>query len=166
MGGTPAGTRTGVNTSHDWTLIAEDADGVKKVLVGMQGEPSFGDELPDQYEQVDVYERRDQLGRSQGQEQPLPVSGSVMDCAEVRDFVNFVLFRGPVYGAGGSKPTKSVDTIGGKAVKLIAQCEPPDGVGEKIEYAKAYFTCTRSTATPNTTWAIAAECFGRKDLTA
>jgi len=150
----------GINTSHDWTVQAEDGTPQSLTLVGVTGDPSFGDELPDQREQQDVMSRGLQIGRTFGDEQPIEVSWSAQDSQEVRDFVDLVLFRG-AYGPAGATPTVSTDPIGGKATKLKAICTPPNGAPRLITYARAYWKCSLSPATPASTWAISATCYDR-----
>lgn len=147
--------RTGIHTSHQIVLEAIDATGASVILVGVQGDPSFGDELPDQRTQTDVFERGLQLGRVQDQEQPLSISWSVLDCAEARAFVDWVLFR-------SSPLASTTDPIGGKALKLRATTTPTSGTPRQVEYARTYWTCSPAGGIPAVI-SLSCEAYGRTE---
>lgn len=147
---------TGIHTSHEVTLEAIDASGASVVLVGVQGDPSYGDELPDQREQTDVFVRGLQQGRVLGQEKPISISWSALDCAEARTFMDWVLFR-------SSPAPSSTDAIGGKALKLRVTRAPAFGTPRITEYARTYWTCSPAGGVP-ATLSLSCEAFGRTEV--
>jgi hypothetical protein len=155
--------RTGVNTSHDWVLQVLDATPQTLTLLGVTGDPSFGEEMADQREQTDILERGIQQGATFGDEQAIEVSWQVQDCEESREFIDMVLFRGAVYGATGTAPTVTTDPLGGKSVQLKAICTPPVGTPRTVTYERTRWRCSPSGGVPSTTWTLNATCFGRSE---
>lgn len=147
--------RPGIYGTTNVILTAIDGSSTPRsmVLVGVQGDPSWGDELPDQSEQIDVYERNEHIGKLPGQQQALAVSWSALDCAETQAFADFVLFR-------GTTATVSTDQIGGLAVKLRVLITPPSGSPRVIEYARAYCRISPAGGTPATI-GFSADCYDR-----
>jgi hypothetical protein len=152
-------TRPGIYTSHDVTLTAIDGSTAPRsvVLVGVQGDPSFGDEMADQRESVDVFERGLQIGAVLGDEAPIELSWTALDCDEAREFMDFVLFRPKT----GGTPT-STDSTGGKAMKLRVAISPASGTPRIIEYARTYWKATASGGIPATI-ALSCRAFGRTE---
>lgn len=152
----------GVNTTHDWTIRVLDATPQSLVLVDVQGDPSFGDEMPSQREQQDVMVRGLQVGRTFADEQGIEVSWSAIDSEEVRAFVDMILFRGD-YAPAGASPAISTDPIGGKALKLEATCTPPVGAPRTVSYDRAYWRASLAAAVPSSAWTLTATCYGRTE---
>jgi len=148
---------TGVHTSKNIILEAIDSTGASVVLVGVQGDPSFGEETPDQVEWQDVISRGKQQGRTAGDEQMLSISWTAIDCTEARAFMDWVLFR-------SVPPPSTTDPIGGKALKLRETRTPVVGAPRVIEYDRSYWKCTPSGGEPNATITMSCEAYGRTEV--
>lgn len=154
---------TGLHHADHISLEIEDGTPQSLILVGVQGDPTFGDELPDQRTQEDLRVRGIQIGRMQTDEQPLAVGWQALDTVESRAFADLALFRGPVYGAGGTSPAVSTDPVGGKSLRLRVLRRPPNGPATVTTYERSYWTVTRSGARPGATLTLSAECYGRTE---
>lgn len=161
----PVGPLTGIFSSYYVTILAEDGGGHSLVLPGVQGDPAFGDELPDQRAGEDVYCRGSHVTQLPGQEQTLTVTWSALRCEESDRFVELCLHRGTVYGSTGTSPAVSVDLVSGRpCVKLTARWVPPGGGPPKtIVYARAYLTASPKSAANGATWDLSFDCYGRTE---
>lgn len=146
---------TGIGTSHDYSLEAIDAAGVSVVLVGVQGDPSFGERLPSQRDVVDIFVRGLYQDSVPNQEQPEEVGWSALECAETKTFCDWVLFLSAVLPS-------DVSGTGAKQLKLRVTYAPPGGTPRVWEWAKARFKVTPAGGVPSTV-AISATCWTRTE---
>ena len=154
-------TGTGTHNSHHITMIAIDGAGVEKILFDVQGDPSLGDRMPLQREGTDVRVRGMQITRLPGDEQPISKSWQSLNSEEARDFRDFCLHEGTIYGPTGSSPAVSVDTISTyPCVKLRVRIAPPSGAAVVKDYGRAYYQVTNEGGNP-ATLTHAFECYDR-----
>jgi hypothetical protein len=128
-------------TAEHVELYVKDKAGTMRPFTGVQGDISFGDEMPGTNREVsDVFEKGRQTHSHYGQEQPVTVTVETLEGAETIDAINFCLARG-IYAPGGTSPMVSVDCGGSvAAVELYAQVTPPSGTARLEKWARAYLT--------------------------
>ncbi len=146
---------TGLHGSNEITLKAIDGAGTEMILVGVQGDPSFGDRMPEQKDVVDIFCRGEYVDSLPNQQQPEDVGWSVLDSAEARAFCAWVDFSAAV-------PPVDVSATGGKQVQLVVIRSPIGGGGGTTTYAKARFRWAPQGGIPATIQ-ITATCWGRAE---
>ena len=147
---------TGIHGSDQIVLKAIDAIGAEEILVDVQGDPSFGDRMPDQKEQIDIMVRGDWVDAIPGDEQAEEISWSALDTDETKIFTDFVTFRSAVV------PT-TVSSAGAKRLKLQVIRTPVAGTPRTEEYASCVFKITPNGGRPATVQ-ISATCYGRTEI--
>jgi len=151
-----AGPFSGIHSTDQITIKAIDGIGTEVVLVGVQGDPSFGERVADQKEQIDVRVRGDWVDAVPGDEQPEEFSWSALDCDDTKVFTDFVLFL------SATTPT-TVSVTGAKRLKLQIIRVPVSGTPRTTEYASCAFKVTPQGGRPATTQ-ISATCYGRTEI--
>ncbi len=148
------GPYTGIHGTDQITIKAIDSAGLEEILVGVQGDPSFGEQLPDQKEQELIMVRGDIVDAIPTDEQPEEFSWSALDTDETKVFTDFATFQ-------SSPAPTTVSLAGAKRLKLQIIRQPVAGSARTIEYASCMFRVTPQGGRPATVQITAAQCFGR-----
>ena len=149
------GAYTGIHGTDQITIRAIGASGADEILVGVQGDPSFGDQMADQKEQELIRVRGDIIDAIPTDEQEEEFSWSALDSDEAKAFTDFVTFQ-------SIDITESVSCTGAKRLKLEITRSPVSGTPRKTTYASAKFTVTPQGGRPALVQ-IAASCHGRTE---
>ena len=154
----------GIYNSDRVSIKAEDAAGNSVILTDLQSDPSFGEELPAGRAIDHVYLRNRQKGAMQGQEQAIGLAFQAADSENTRRFCALCKAEGPEFGATGTTPAVSVDTVGdAMAVKVTVGVTPAHGSAFIRSYARAYFKGSPKSGQPMGLTDIAFDAFERTE---
>ena len=152
----------GYLNSDSYSIRVEDGAGVGFSLTDLTGDPDLGEETPDQREYVDVMARNKAVGRFQGAEKATKVTFEALASTLLDTAIDFMLARGPVYGAGGTAPMVTVDlACGAPAVILKITKTPPRGGAKIITWGRAYLTTGEKGANEGSKRPLNFDCFTR-----